>query len=392
MLTICSDLDETPNGASYFEISRFLNSSAVTSMGRGLNLEIGNTIYFDMPDNQFAYWNTNSEGREKLRMLIQGGFIDCFHSFGDLATRREQVQRSLDELDKYDCKIECWVDHAAVPTNFGSDIMQGYGDVVGAPAYHADITYAYGVRFVWLGRVTSIIGQNVPVNFGGLFCKSHAATSLRTIVTEAAKNLLGSTGTRKYEMHAGNRLMRPIALRDGSRVFEFARCNPHWHGVGSGATADGLPEIMSRRFLDILAKRRGFSILYTHLGKTRQSTKVFGERTVATLRTLAEYSDRKEILVTTTRRMLGYCLATQLAHVVLDESDAGEIVRVDTTALQKTGLPTDLSGLTIYVRDAMRARFVVDGQEVAEVERNIADETGSQSVSLPWRSLTFPLG
>jgi hypothetical protein len=88
MVAICSDLDGTPDRDHYLNIVRFLNTEDETPAGKGVGLEVGNTIYFDMPDNQFAYWNTDDLGREIVRKLIHSGHIDCFHSFGDLATTR----------------------------------------------------------------------------------------------------------------------------------------------------------------------------------------------------------------------------------------------------------------------------------------------------------------
>ena len=91
MLVICSDLDETPDRHVYFEIMRYLNTTGFTIMGPGLGLEVGNTIYFDMPPDQFSYWNTDDKGRGMIRALIRSGHIDCLHSFGDLAVTRTHV-------------------------------------------------------------------------------------------------------------------------------------------------------------------------------------------------------------------------------------------------------------------------------------------------------------
>ena len=55
MLAICSDLDETPDRHVYGDIMRFLNTMEDTAMGPGVGLEVGNSIYFDMPPDQFAY-------------------------------------------------------------------------------------------------------------------------------------------------------------------------------------------------------------------------------------------------------------------------------------------------------------------------------------------------
>ena len=117
-------------------------------MGPGVGLEVGNSIYFDMPPDQFAYWNTDDAGREMVRALIRSGHIDCLHSYGDLATTRQHAARALDELDRHGCRLEVWVDHGTAVTNFGSDIMRGHGDEVGHEAYHADLTTRYGIKIL----------------------------------------------------------------------------------------------------------------------------------------------------------------------------------------------------------------------------------------------------
>src|SRR4030042_1806878 len=121
MLAICSDLDETSDRNVYWEIMRFLNTAEQSAIGPGVGLEVGNSIYFDMPAEQFSYWNTDDTGREMVRALIRSGHIDCLHSYGDLAAKRKQAARVLDELDRHGCKLEVWVDHGTAPTNFGSD-------------------------------------------------------------------------------------------------------------------------------------------------------------------------------------------------------------------------------------------------------------------------------
>jgi hypothetical protein len=63
ILAICSDLDETPDRNQYFNLMKFLNSRDLTPLGPGVGLEVGNSIYFDMPADQFSYWNTDDQGR-----------------------------------------------------------------------------------------------------------------------------------------------------------------------------------------------------------------------------------------------------------------------------------------------------------------------------------------
>jgi len=308
LLAICSDLDETPDAETYFELMRFLNTTQETSMGPGVGLEVGNTIYFDMPPGHFSYWNTTEENREKIRALIRSGHIDCLHSFGDLATTRAHAARALEDLERHQCHIKVWVDHAQAITNFGADIMQGKGDERGHVAYHADLTTSYGIRHVWRGRVSSVIGQNLPFSPGGLFRARTPLASAKTIAVETAKHLLARAGNQKYALHATNRLMTPATLRDGSPVQEFLRCDPFRGGISRADRGDKIHEVLTETFLERLASRGGPCILYTHLGKLDRNAhpRRFSPEAVAAFRLLADYQRRGRIHVTTTARLLEF--------------------------------------------------------------------------------------
>lgn len=385
-LAICSDLDETPDRRVYEEIARYLNTGSATAMGPGLGLEVGNTIYFDMPDDQFAYWNTDDAGRELLRALVRAGFVDCFHSFGDLATTRAHAGRALDELARHGCRIEVWIDHARAVTNLGADIMGGQGDVPGAAAYHADLTRAFGVAYVWRGRVTSVVGQDAPRRLAGIVQRGHVASSTRTMAKELAKGLLARAGSAKYAMHRGNAVLREVTLRDGGRVREFLRCNPHWAAVDEGETADGLAEVLVPPMLDRLERSGGACVLYTHLGKIRDRARPFGPATCAALERLAERSRSERILVTTTRRLLGQRRAVAEARVGTVPGPDGAL-RVDLTY---AGPPADLDGFTVYVADPARSRLFVNGTEAPRTHAHPQDHTGRPSLSLPRPRLVYP--
>ena len=305
-LAICSDLDETPDSTTYFELMRFLNSIQDTSMGPGVGLEVGNTIYFDMAPGHFSYWNATEPEREKIRALIRSGHIDCLHSFGDLATTRAHAGRALDELMKHDCRIPVWVDHAVAPTNFGADIMQGYGDKPGHPAYHADLTMSYGIRHIWRGRVTSVIGQDQPFDLRSIGSARHPLASARTLAKEVAKQILARGKHPKYGSHAKNLLVVSARLRDGQTIHEFIRCNPSWGGVSYHDRGDCIHQVLTRSFLDRLVSRKAPCILYTHLGKLErgETRHRFQPSVVAAFRLLAEYQEAGKLQVTTTARLL----------------------------------------------------------------------------------------
>jgi hypothetical protein len=386
MLAICSDLDETPDREVYRESMRFLNTTDATSMGPGLGLEVGNSIYFDMPRDQFAYWNTDDAGRAMVRALIRSGHIDCLHSFGDLATTREHAARALDELARHDCRLQVWIDHAVAPSNFGADIMRGFGDVPGSSAYHADLSCQYGMQFVWRGRVTSVIGQDVRRRLRGLFTRRHPVAAAKTMARELAKGVLARAGNVKYAMHGPNQVLRPARLRSGHGVWEFLRSNPSWCGVDRHETAEGLAAVLTERVLDQLVAREGVCLLYTHLGKIRRRQEPFGPRTRAALGRLARSAHQGRILVTTTRRLLGYCRAIPRVRITTAAHD-GEL-RIDVTADAQS--VADLAGLSLYVPDPARARLTLDGRPVPTITRNAPDHTGRPSISVPRRPLEFP--
>jgi hypothetical protein len=393
MLAICSDLDETPDWHTFWEIMRFLNTTETTAMGPGVGLEVGNSIYFDMPPEQFAYFNTSDEGREMIRRLIKSGHVDCLHSFGDLAATRRHAARALEELDRYDCRLKVWVDHGTAPTNFGPDIMQGHGDETGHQAYHADLTIDYGIEYISRGRVTSITGQDIHAQLSGIFSVNHPIASSGTLLKEIAKRTLARAGSKKYKIHGPNEVLYPVTLRDGREVYEFMRCNPHWGGVSSCEQGRHIDKVLTSAMINRLIERGGTCVLYTHLGKIDNPDIPFGKAAVEGFRGLAEAFQSGSILVTTTRRLLNYRRAVREVIYTSRWDDGNLCIDVDTrtsSILNRELSAGDLSGLTFYVPDAEKISIKVNGQIVPDLKFNPADNTGQSSVSLIWPRLEFP--
>ena len=394
MLAICSDLDNTADRHIYLEIMRFLNTTQTTTLGPGVGLEVGNSIYFDMPPDEFAYWNTDDAGREMVRALIQSGHIDCLHSYGDLATTRQHAAMALNELARHGCRLEVWIDHRVAPSNFGPDIMCGSGDVRNTPAYHADLTCDFGIQYVWRGRITSIIGQDVPRQLGGLFNWHEPVASGRTLVKEIVKGVLGNSGHVKYAMHGPNDVLRLAHLRDGRPVYEFLRANPFWGGVENADTAAGLAATLTPQLLARLLEREGVCVFYTHLGKAATPDEPFNANTRRAFEMLADLSRAGKLLVTTTRRLLGYRrVAREVRFKTSCDADGLRIdVGTKSRGSERIEEPTafDFAGLTFYVPEPERTTININGRNVPTLRVNAADHTGRRSVSLPWPRLEFP--
>lgn len=386
MLSVCSDLDETANAATYFDTMRFLNTSESTQHGRGVELEVGNTLYFDMPTDQFSYSNTDDLGREKLHQLIHSGHIDCIHSFGDHVRSRSRVQEILAELQAHNSRMQVWIDHAIAPTNLDNDIMQGQGNQPGAEAYHADLSRHYGIRYVWLGRVTSVIGQDVQRRLAGIWDSRCPLQSAVTLGKETLKGWLPRLGRPKYQMHVDNRILRPIQLADGGSVWEFLRCNPSPWGVSMHETGDGFATAMTAKFLNRLVKRGGKSIVYTHLGKLKNVDNTFTADAVAAWQRLKEFQRREQVLVCTTRRLLDFTLMTETITVTHETPSDTLIIDID----NPQQLPLDGLSLTTSQSLSRFTNVEIRVNEQTDPRFQIQPQGEKTLIYLPWQPLPFP--
>jgi len=382
MLSICSDLDETESAEVYFNTSRYLNSKDRTAFGEGVGLEVGNSMYFYMPDGEFSYWNASESDKGKIRELMRAGLIDCMHSYGDLATERRQAAETLTHLDAAGCRLSVWIDHAVAPSNFGSDIMRGFGDLPDHPAYHADLTLDYGIRYLSMGRVTSMPGQDAPISVGGIYDSSIAKASLVSLAKEASKVWLGLCGNEKYAMHKNNKLLSTAALRDGQVAIEFLRSNPNSAGVSAGDTSKGLANALTAGFLERIIHRRARSVIYTHLGKEIDRATGFPANTRKALEELSGLYEAGEVLVTTTRRLLDYAqMHGNIQWRAEIDGDRGEI------EVSSQGQEYCYQGLCFRVPEDMPHRLMINGVPVDTATVGCRDE-GMSILTVPWTRLT----
>jgi hypothetical protein len=291
--------------------------------------------------------------------------------------------------------LKVWVDHSKAPTNFGPDIMVGSGDVVGSPAYHADLTLDYGVQYVWRGRTTVVNGQNAlitPRVFGAMLTPRHPFASMRTMAKEIAKVHLGRRGHPRWEMYAANRVLRPNTLRDGRGIWEFLRSTPFWDGTAWGDTPEVIGDVLSARMLSGLIRRQGVCILYTHLGKVRDPHWPFNLAAQQGFRRLAgQYNDGR-ILVLTTYRLLRYL--TVRDGLKYDSAiDNGTLtITIDSVSDPVFGdrVPSieELQGMTFSV--SHRGEIELRLRNGTPVDFNVTHHGEKTLITVPWQKLEYP--
>jgi hypothetical protein len=151
--------------------------------------------------------------------------------------------------------------------------------------------------------------------------------------------------------------------------------------------------VLTDGMLDRLIKRGGACILYTHLGKIDSPSVPFNQTAIEAFRRLAEAFRSGSILVTTTRRLLGYRRAVREIAFNSTWDEKGLCIDLNTRAVENSIgelALADLCGLTFYVPDTKATCMTIDGQEVTDLKRNGPDYTGRLSVSLAWPLLAFP--
>lgn len=384
LLAISSDLDDTPDWKHYFELIRFLNTDEKTIFGRGVNLEFANSLLFNEPTSPVAYTAAGSADRGWIRELIKTGHIDTLHSFGANELSRSGAHATLDHLEENGCRFATWTDHWISPTNFDPFKRTAQGSRQGSAAYCADLLASHGVNYVWAGRLTTVVGQNTPMNVQRLLAGRPAnLKSARTTTSEIIKLALGQAGFGKYSMRAANRLQRDLQLSDGSRFLEFLRSYTSSLTLHQGDSADGLSSALSPNVIESLITSRGVMAVYTHLGRrTPRPGEAGHDEFYRTLKMLSDLEAQGALKTLSTTRLLDFVtLQQRLKPVLLGTRDGIEIhLNPDpqdslcAAALRRSGG----RGVSVVVPRAARARFRVmgappfDGKMFSPVSRDVS--------------------
>ena len=338
-LAICSDIDGT-SWENFLTIHKFLNSNQNTVLGRGLSLPVSDSFWmYDKKGNNAAFsYFKDFEGRTSniapaIRDLIRAGIIDVMHGYGNFVAvnefSRKLTVQAIEELDKYGLKLKVWTNHGGIESvqNIGT-LSSGKGDIYDdplesnektiSPYYHSDLLSKYGIKFYWDCELslTGIVGQNRRCKMSEGYWGSPLYTGFKSKSKQLIKGMLLSldAGIHKIahkhfipwqSIDSQNTLIQNEKLRDDTPIYRFKR-----FGNGRLDWQDNFPDLLSDKVLKRLLEKKGYLILYIHLGdRKNKNNNLPLEKTVADrFRYLADLFHLEKLWVGTTSRILTYNL------------------------------------------------------------------------------------
>ncbi len=391
-LAISCDPDDLRNREDFLAVARFLNTTGETAMGPGLGLETGYGfwLYDACGACDFTLFqgvsSQRSSNAQLIEDLIESGHLDFIHGYGDFSEggfERRHAEQGLEYLAARNLRLQVWVNHGGDRnTQQIGRLPEQRGDNRDAEEYHTDLLLAYGIRFAERFEIIHTVGQDASCN-------------LSDRLKQTVELLLYAVRTGEWKARSlfSNRLLGILRLDDGQLVYAFRRFGGKRRGLRR-AGSEELPELISKRVLDELQAKGGYTIIYTHLWRNRERPAVLPQQTQDALRLLADRHRRGRICVTTTKKLLIYNLVHNHLAWEMDNTGSDLAVRIGGVDEPLGGLriPTleELQGVTFYTPRPEATRVYLRDREIRSAVRNPPDHTGLKSVSIPLTRQVFP--
>lgn len=386
MLALSSDIDRT-DIRRFRNIHRFLNTEAETALGRGVGLDIADSMWV-LPgaSREMSLLTQNDQAMpqpyaDELAAYARSGWVDTLHTYGnysaptvDLAGfERGHAEVAIEELLARGLHFTIWVNHGnkANLQNFG--LRDQLGDLPGSRAYHTDLLLEYGVRYMW--------------NHGG-GRQSGVDNPLTPVTLRDGRKLWGFT---RYSAVAGEAAARGTEAQPESvRLYrKIQRTAPDGETIAMLWWPELLDWQLDAECLDRLVAASQYCIVAQHLGDLHESGAELPPPAVLAARRLRDYQDTGLILVARTSRLLEYARVSQ--HLVFDVRGNGAQVYVDIRSVADpvlgTFVPTldQLRGVTFYVTSPSTTHLLLNGTPIRNAELLRSDSDGTApSIGIRW--------
>tara|TARA_Y100000589_G_C27171465_1_gene636912 strand:- start:1327 stop:2517 length:1191 start_codon:yes stop_codon:yes gene_type:complete len=245
---------------------------------------------------------------------------DMIHTWGDYMHSRKRGFDRQDAieacqiLEKKSIKPKVWIDHSQFIGNILHNDNKGSipetSDASGIRytnyAYTLDLVKKIGIRYIWDGEITDLIGQDRKVSnltYFNKYSNSRTKTFIRLILSK----IINSTKLRNLLRlnSPDNRQYSAFKFPDGNKLYRFKR-----YGTWKDADIYGLGEILAKSKIDLLIKNEGTMVAYTHLGKrpASKSNEPFHipDKTKNSLKYIKEKYDEQVLMISPLSNMLDY--------------------------------------------------------------------------------------
>jgi len=391
-LAISNDIDNTHSLNIFLEMMKLLNSYHQTALGKGLGLEVGSSFWFfnATESTQLSYFkgidSIETDFAVVCRELWNSGHIDVLHTYGDFdegGFKRKFAEKSINELIKYGVKIQTLINHGNKSNlqNIGFYNSQ-YGAVPYHSVYHFDLLKSYGIRYIWSGRMTHVIGQD-------------ANKTLNIRVKNFLQTILAKLKYRHCEeplFDLQNRLRIKTLLQNGSLVWDFQRFVNAW-GREQILDINDLTKQLKPSIIKTLIANAGYLIVYTHMCEGLSDFKQFPPKLYDHLKFISKMYQSGKLLVATTTRLLQYSEVHQ--NLIWQSYQENQITKIEIMPYievldEKNELSENmLEGLTFYC-DVPEKVIISFKEKNIKTHRNPKDHMGMYSVSIPWTKLEYP--
>lgn len=372
---------------------KLLNTTASTKIGRGFGLEIGSSFWFYNSTSTFqlSYFrgtsNTETLFAPYCRQLWQSGHVDSLHTYGNFdegGFQRKYAESALNVLQKHQIQIPTWINHGNENNSQNVGLLKSqYGAVSSRIAYHFDLAKSYGIRYIWSGKMTHILGQN-------------SKSTLNVGMKKILQQLLAHSKYRQLDIKPfdlKNRLMVETKLQDGNSAWDFQRFVNNW-GKEQILDIHDLSHQIRPENIDRLISNHGFLVIYTHMCEGLNSLTKFPRDLYTDFSHISRKFLEKKLLITTTSRLLRYSEITNNLVWHLYKNDDIDIIKIE-PYINSLGerhkiRETELQGLTFYCQSTTKLKILF-GEKELETIQNPKDQTGRLSVSIPWKKLEYPI-
>ncbi|MBU0711647.1 MAG: hypothetical protein ABIJ40_08680 [Bacteroidota bacterium] len=309
MLSLTNDIDQC-SWNKFLDFHQYFNTDKVTEFGPGLNIEVGNSFWFfqnpSADEYAFSYFNNlnhqKSNNYKDIIDLNKRGYLDCLHTWGNFSKvggfKREFAEKAIDECINYSIKCPVWINHGD-KYNI-QNLITGLGDDPESNYYSSDLLHYLHTKFLWVGEITSYIGQDRKFTVPEIYFNdnSSAINRIQTYTKLFCKILL----LGHIFSPNSNSLLKPVTLRDNQKMIKFVR-----YGFWNKAKLTDLDEILSEQVIEKLLFNNGKMCIYIHLAKN--CTKEAFQKVSPAFNRLAELYHHQKLLICTTSRLLNFALA-----------------------------------------------------------------------------------